>query len=186
MPGSTSPDGITYPVVGDKMSPLATWFAGLATTAQDAISALRGELAVPEYPDPESRKGQDQLFWPHTTWTDLTGIEPITLELERACWVTITVGAWLVAETNGDIRASARVTGATSLGESQLEVGGDPSAWGQVLFLTSGSASGQASATRQVRLNAGINTITMRAYQTGSGTRMVNYATMQVSPIRWA
>lgn len=46
MPANTTPDNITYPVTGDGMSPLNSWFAQLASSVQTALTALRGELAT--------------------------------------------------------------------------------------------------------------------------------------------
>lgn len=44
MPQTTSPDNITYPVVGDNLNPLATWFANLATSVQNALTAQRAAV----------------------------------------------------------------------------------------------------------------------------------------------
>lgn len=184
MAGTTTPDNIVYPTSGDVMEPLNGWFSQQAASVQTALSAMRTQFTKPALPDPISRKGADVQTVTATGWADLPNMSSITLNLSQACWVTITFGAW-VTTSGGTIRASARVSGATTLGESQLEVGGDTSAWGQVLYSDTTSATRQSNGTRMVRLNAGANTITARAYRTGSGTSQVNYSTLQVSPIRW-
>lgn len=184
MPNIT-PEGITYPVNGDIMSPLAPWFALVASGADTAVSDLRTELTQTPLPDPMTIKGADIQAVTATSWADLPGASAITLNLPKACWVQITHGAWMVA-TGGDTRASSSVSGATTLGESQLEVGGNTAAWGQVLYVTGGNVAVQGSGTRFVRLNAGTNTIKLRAYLTGTGAHQVNYATLQVAPVRWA
>lgn len=46
MPGTTSPDNIRHPVVGDNLTPLATWFANLAADVQTAITSLRSSVAA--------------------------------------------------------------------------------------------------------------------------------------------
>lgn len=186
MPGATSPDGITYPVVGDKMSPLATWFAGLATTTQAAIANLRDSLEEPELPNPITVAGATVQTISATAWADLPNASPITLELERACWVQITHYGWM-ASSNGDARGSSRVSGATTLGENQAEIGGPATVWGLVMYATGGGTR-QQMGTRTVRLNAGTNTIQLRAYRTGGTTanNQMNYSALQVTPLRWA
>lgn len=186
MPGFTSPNNIQYPVVGDKLSPLNTWFATLASSTQAAITSLRNEFTLPAYPSPLSIEGATQQAVTATSWADLPNADAISLVLTRACWVQITHGAWVVAGGTANTRMSSRVTGATTLGESQLEVGGSTTAWGQVLYSDSTSGTRQSSGVRMVRLNAGTNTIRLRAYRGGSGASQVNYSTLQVSPIRWA
>lgn len=186
MPAETTPDGIGYPVIGDNMTPLAGWFAQQAADVQAALTALREEIALPPLPAPVSARGSNVAVVTSTAWADLPGSSPLSLELPRACWVNINFGAWVACDT-GDVRASVRVTGATALGETQIEVGGDASAWGQVLFASAGQGNIQASSIRTVRLNAGTNTIQVRAYRTGAaGTQVVNYSTLQVTPTRWA
>ena len=185
MPGATTPDSIVYPVTGDVMAPLNSWFAQLAASTQTAMTALRAELVEPDLPDPMSIKGNDVQAVTATAWANLPGAAAISLTLPQACWVTITVGAWIVA-TQGHTRASASVTGATTLAETQLEVGGSSSAWGQVLYTDTTSATRQSSGVRTVRLNAGANSIQLRAYRGGTGVNQVNYSTLQVAPLRWA
>lgn len=184
MPSAT-PNGIAFPVVGDEMSPLATWFAGLAGTTDNAIEALRTELLAAPLPNPLSQLGAPQQLVTSSSWADVPNISAVTLTLDQACWVTISIGAWLFT-TAGDIRVSAAVSGATTLGETQLEVGGAGYAWGQVLFADTSTATRQQSGLRTVRMNAGTNTIKLRAYRSGAGTSACNYSTIQVSPVRWA
>lgn len=185
MPGSTTPDAIVFPVQGDKMAPLETWFAQQAASVQTAISDLRSDLELPDLPFPLSEQGANVQGVTATAWADLPNLAAISLTLSRPCWVTITFGAWMAANA-GDVRATSRVTGATTLGETQLEVGGPTNGWGQVLYTNNTTGSRQSASVRTVRLNAGTNTITARAYRTGSGTQQVNYATLQVAPLRWA
>lgn len=185
MPTSTTPDGIVAPANSDPIGPLHTWFQQLATSVQTALTAMRTEFAQTPLPAPISIRGADTQVVAAAAWADLPNAPAITLELPKACWVEITVGAW-VAATGGDTRASASVAGATVLGETQLEVGGSTSSWGQVMYATGGSTRQQVS-TRVVRLNPGTNTIRIRAYQSAGGSgKVVNYSTMQVTPIRWA
>lgn len=184
MPANTTPDNIPYPVAGDVIVPLRTWFANLASGTQTAISNLRTELAVPALPAPISGQGNDQQAVTASSWADLPGFTAITLTTSRPVWVTINIGAWLVS-LGGSVRVSARVTGATTLGETQLEVGGPTTAWGQVLYLAANAMAGSTTATRTVRLNAGTNTIQMRAYRETTAENRCNYSTLQVSPIRW-
>lgn len=186
MPSYTSPDAIAAPVVGDPIAPLQTWFQTLASSTQTALTNLRNQVTSAELPDPISGDGAAQQSVTATAWADLPNGPSLTLTLPQACWVQITIGAWVIA-TQSDIRASSRVSGATTLGETQLEVGGPTTSWGQVLFADATSATRQASGARIVRLNAGVNNFKMRAYKSGgSGLNMVNYSTLQVSPIRWA
>lgn len=185
MPAQTTPDSIVYPVLGDIMEPLNGWFAQQAASVQTALTAMRNEFDQDPLPDPISRKGADVQAVTATAWADLPNLAAITLTLPQACWVTIVMGAWITTSA-GTIRSAPRVTGATTLGESQLEVGGDASAWGQVLYSDATTGTRQASSSRMVRLNAGANIITPRAYRTGAGTSQVNYSTLQVSPVRWA
>jgi len=185
MPGSTTPDEIIFPVAGDNLAPLESWFAQQAATTQTAISNLRTEVVKPDLPFPLSEQGASSQAVTATAWADLPNMPSITLTLANPCWVTIVLGARLNG-ASGQVIASARVTGATTLSETQLEVGGPATAFGQVMYTDSSTATRQASSIRTVRLNAGTNTITFRAYRTGSGTVKCDYATMQVSPIRWA
>lgn len=184
MPGSTD-RGIVFPVKGDIMEPLAGWFAQQAASVDDAIDDIYEEFEVPEYPDPKSIQGAVNQAVTATAWADLPNAPAISLTLPRACWVTIVHGAWMAStNTSGDVRGSSSVSGATVLSESQLEVGGATTAWGQVMY-TTGVGTRQQSGTRFVRLNAGENVIKLRAYGTGGGKAM-NYSTLQVSPVRWA
>lgn len=186
MPGSTTPDGVVFPVAGDRIAPLETWFAQQAGSVQTALNSIRNELTVPPLPVPQSVQGATVQSITATSWANLPNMASISLNLPHPCWVTIVFGAWMVA-TASDTRASVRVTGATTLSETQLEVGGSATAWGQVLYTNNTTGSRQSSSVRTVRLNAGNNTITARAYRTASGgSNSVNYSTMQVSPIRWA
>lgn len=41
---NTSPDNIPYPTTSDSLTPLATWFANIATGVQTAITNLRNQL----------------------------------------------------------------------------------------------------------------------------------------------
>lgn len=185
MPANTSPDNIIYPVGGDNLNPLKTWLANLATSVQAALTALRAEAVKPALPSPISIKGANVQAVTATSWADLPNITAATLNLTAPAWVQITVGSWSTASA-GDTRISATVSGATTLGESQLEVGGDTSAWGQVIYTDTTTGSRQSSSVRIVRLNAGTNTIKVRAYRSGSGANQSNYTTLQVTPIRWA
>lgn len=186
MPTYTDPDAIASPVNGDKMGPLAAWFQLQAASVQAALTALRSDVEVPEYPEPLSVQGPTTQAVTATSWADLPGADAITLELPQACWVEIIHGAWMSStSTGGDVRGSSRVTGATTLSENQLEVGGPSSAWGQVMYTGGMLGTRQCSGTRFVRLNAGTNTIRLRAYGSGTGKGM-NYSTLQVTPIRWA
>lgn len=186
MPTYTTPDSIVAPVLGDKIAPLQAWFQQQAASVQTALTALRGEVTQKPLPNPISGQGASQQNVTATAWADLPNGPTLTLTLTQACWVQITIGAWVLA-TQSDTRASSVVTGATTLGETQVEVGGSATAWGQVLFADASTATRQSSGTRIVRLNAGTNNFKMRAYKSGgSGLNMVNYSTLQVSPIRWA
>lgn len=182
-----TPEGIIYPVNGDSMTPLAPWFAQLASSADEAIYNLRLELDKPALPDPQSVEGASMQDVTATAWADLPNANAITLELIDACWVQISHSAWLQS-TVGDLRVSSRVTGATTLAENQLQVGGPNTAWGQVLYQAANPGTNQGSGSRIVRLNPGTNTIRLRAYRSGTsgGTRRANYSTLQVTPLRWA
>ena len=185
MPAFTSPDNIQYPVVGDNVTPLAGLFAPLAASVQAALTSLREDAVLPELPAPKSEKGADVQGITATAWADLPNMPTINFNVERPMWVQINLGAWVVA-TAGTTRISLRVTGATTLGETQVEVGGDNATWGQILFSDASAVTRQCSSTKIVRLNAGSNNITVRAYRQGTGTNQSNYTTLQVSPIRWA
>ncbi len=185
MPAFTSPDNIQYPVAGDVMNPLQSKFASLATSTQAAITALRTAAVKPALPAPKSEKGADVQAVTATSWADLPNSPDIQFNVSEAMWVQIVLGAWITA-SGGTTRCSVRVSGATTLSETQVEVGGDNAVWGQVLYADNTTGSRQCSATRIVRLNAGLNTISVRAYQTGAGTNQVNYSSLQVAPLRWA
>lgn len=187
MPANTSPDNLSYPVEGDNIAPLQTWFATLAGNVQAALTALRAEAVQPELPFPQTVVGNSVQAITSTAWADLAGISAITLTLTRPAWVQIDVGAWMVAAA-GDSRVSVQVSGATSLSESQTEVGGGAGAWGQVIYAAAAAGTRQQTLTRTVRLNAGTNTIKVRAYRTGGSNtqNFANYSTMTVAPLRWA
>lgn len=186
MPTYTTPDAIVSPILSDKLGPVQGWFQQQGASVQTALTALRGEVAQEPLPDPISGQGAPQQTITNTAWADLTNGPTLTMTLQQACWVQITHGCWILA-TQGDTRASSVVSGATTLSETQLEVGGSAAAWGQVMFADTSTATRQAAGARIVRLNAGTNTFKLRAYRSGgSGINMVNYSTLQVSPIRWA
>lgn len=186
MPGSTSRN-LIFPVIGDIMEPLAGWFAQLAASTNDAIDQVYDDFEELPYPAPQSIEGAVTQQISATAWADLPNAPAITFDLPQACWVTIVAGAWLATSATGDVRCSVRVTGATTLGESQVEVGGTATAWGQVMYSATPGTQ-QTSCTRFVRLNAGSNVINLRAYRNGGATanKAVNYSTLQVSPVRWA
>lgn len=184
MPGATTPDNIVFPVEGDAIDPLNGWFAQQAASTQAALTALRGDFEEPELPAPISSMGNAVQAITATAWADIPNMSAVTLDLPRPCWVTLSFGAWITA-TAGDTRAGVRVTGATSISENQLDAGGPSTAWGQVLYTTP-TGTRQGNSVRTVRLNAGTNTISGRAYRNGSGTNQVNYSSLQVAPLRWA
>lgn len=188
MPANTTPDNLVYPVPGDNIGDLHQWFAQLAGSAQTALTGIRSEVVQPELPFPQTVVGANVQTVSATAWADLPNIDPITLTLSQPAWVKIDLGAWMVAAT-GDTRASVRVSGATVLAEAQTEVGGQTDAWGQVIYLGgAGATTHQCTITRTIRMNAGTNTIKVRAYRTGGATESngVNYSTMTVTPVRWA
>jgi hypothetical protein len=185
MPAFTSPDNIQYPVAGDVMNPLQTKFASLATSVQAALTSLRAAAVQPELPAPKSEKGNDVQAVTATSWADLPNSPDIQFNASAPMWVEISLGAWMVAN-GGTTRCSVRVSGATTLTETQIEVGGDNAVWGQVLYADNTTGTRQCSSTKIIRLNAGLNTIAVRAYQTGAGTNQVNYSSLQVAPLRWA
>lgn len=186
MPGTTS-EGIIFPVNGDNVAELNAWFAQMASSTNAALVDLRSDLQAAPLPDPLSVQGATVTAITASAWADLPSADPITLNLPQACWVNIVHGAWLVS-TVGDVRFGSSVSGATTLNENQLEVGGPATAWGQVGYTTGTAGTTQVSGTRFVRLNAGTNTIRLRAYRANgtTGTRQVNYSTLQVAPVRWA
>jgi hypothetical protein len=185
MPGFTSPDSIYYPVAGDVVGPLETHFATQSASVQAAITALRAAAVPAALPAPIFVKGADAQAVTVTAWGDLPNIAAASLVLPAAAWVQITVSAWTVASA-GDTRVSASVSGATTLGESQGEVGGVTSAWGHVMYTNNTTGSNQGTSVRIVRLAAGTNTIKVRAYRNGAGTNQSNYTTLAVTPLRWA
>lgn len=181
---TTSPDNIVYPAGSDKLNPLKTWLAQLASSVQAAITSLREDAVLPPLPDPITVKGADTQEIASTSWDDMPNMDSTVLNLDRPCWVSIDIGGWVRASV-GFTDVSARVTGATTLSETQVEVGGDNSSWGQVMHAAP-SETRQQSSHRTVRLNAGANTITVRARRNGAGTNTVRFTTLQVSPLRWA
>lgn len=189
MPATTSPDNLRYPVGADNVSPLRTWFANLAADVQAALTAIRQDAVTPKLPVPQSVLGAATQNLPASaSWQDLPGIQPITLELSAPAWVAIDVSAWIVS-TVGDGRISARVTGATTLGETQVQVGGDDGYWGQTIFTAPTDVTRSGNSHRVVRLNQGTNVITVRAYNYGgSGTRVSHARNtgLQVTPLHWA
>lgn len=185
MPGTTS-EGVIFPVIGDVIPPLNGWFAQLASSTNAALVDLRNDLTQAALPNPVSGQGADTQAVTATSWADLPNGPTLTLTLSQACWVQITHSAWM-RSTTGDIRLSSAVSGATTLAENQLQVGGTNTAWGQVLYANATTSTNQGSGVRIVRLNAGTNTIKLRAYLVGAGgTRQANYSTLQVAPLRWA
>lgn len=182
---TTTPDNIYYPSGSDKVGPLRAVLEALASSVQAAIAALRAEAVPAELPMPNSVVGANVQAVSETAWADLPNIGAVTITLPKAAWVTIDVGSWVVA-TAGDTRISARVTGATAIGETQIEASGSTASWGQVIYAGSASGTRQQTSHRTVRLNAGTNTIRVRAYRTGGGVHQANYTTLQVSALRWA
>lgn len=185
MPASTTPDSIVYPVVTDRMGPVEKLFEALASSVQTAITNLRKETVDKPLPAPVSQIGRDVISVSATTWSDLPNISTVSLNLSAPAWVSIDVGSWVIA-TSGDTRVSARVTGATTLSETQMEVGGATTCWGQVIYAAGSPSTRQQNSHRVVRLNAGNNVIAVRAYKSGGGSHNSNYTTLQVTPIRWA
>ena len=185
MPATTTPDGIPYPVVGDKVGPLEKLFESLASGVQTALTNLRNETVAVPIPDPISIVGASIQAVSETAFADLPGITAIGLTLPAPAWVRIDLGSWVVS-TAGDTRVSVRVTGATTLSETQLEVGGPTGGWGQVIYAAASPSTRQQSVSRIVRMNAGTNNVAVRAYRTGSGNHNANYTTLQVTPLRWA
>lgn len=183
MPTSTSPDGIVSPIVGDNIGPLASWFQQQGASVQAALTALRAEFTLPALPAPITVVGADTQAVTATSFADLPNAAALTLVLSRPCWVQITHQARM-STTSGQVIGSSAVTGATTLSETQAEVGGPSTTWGLVMYATGGGTRQQAG-SRVVRLNAGTNTIRLRAYTVGAGSGM-NYAMLQVAPLRWA
>lgn len=168
------------------MAPLQGKFAALASAVQAALTSIRSEAVQPALPAPKSEKGNDVQAVTSTSWADLPNSPDIQFNASAPMWVEISLGAWMVAPGTSNIRASVRVSGATTLTETQIEVGGDNAVWGQVLYADSTTGTRQCSSTKIVRLNAGLNTIAVRAYKGGTGTTQVNYSSLQVAPLRWA
>lgn len=185
MPATTTPDGIPYPVPGDKMGPVETLFQALASGVQTALTNLRNETVSVPLPDPISNVGASTQAVSETAFADLPGISAIGLTLPAPAWVRIDLGSWVIA-TQGDTRISVRVTGATTLSETQLEVGGPTGGWGQVIYAAASPSTRQQSVSRIIRMNAGVNNVAVRAYRTGGGSHNSNYTTLQVTPLRWA
>lgn len=131
-------------------------------------------------PDPSAISGSASVDVTATDWASLSGVF-LVLDLPADCWVKIDAGAWLVCTGGTDVRASFRVTGATTIGELANN-------WGQVMYTSSSDSDGsvQRSISKTVKLLAGENTIQMRAQQAGGGTKQVNYASLQATPLRWA
>lgn len=182
---TTSPDNLVFPGGSDSLNPLRSWFAQLASSTQAALTAIRSEAIKPTVPNPITARGAATQAITATAWADLPGISAVTLTIPAAMWVSIDVGAW-VAATQGDTRISATVSGATALNETQLEVGDAGGAWGQVMYAGASADVRQQTSHRIVRLNAGTNTIKVRAYRSGAGVNQSNYTTLQVTPLRWA
>lgn len=183
MPGTTS-RGIIFPVNTDVMQPLAGWFAQQAASVNDALDEAYSEFEVPEIPYPLSSSLFGIKNITATAWADIPEMDEITLDLPRAAWVNIALATW-VSAPSGEVRVSSRVTGATTLSESQLEVGG-VNAFGQIVYTRNTTGTVQGSSLRTVRLNAGTNVITPRAYGALGGVKDVRYTCLQVTVTRWA
>lgn len=181
--GNTSPDAIFFPDAVDRVGQIQPHFSTHAASVQAAISGLRTEkdddiADVYGVPPSVVSNGPGPNGISAGSFTAVPSVNPITISFARPALVIVTLGAWLLASV-GDIRCGIQLSGATS------QVPNVPN-WGQVMYLANaGSISNQVTCQKIVQVNAGSTTFTAMAYQSGGGVKQVNYATLQVAPIRW-
>lgn len=105
---NTSPDNIPYPTTSDNLTPLATWFANIATGVQTAITNLRTQLRSNSSTFPASPVvGQrhfrtDRNMWytyNGTAWIWDYGIQVRRWSLTRSAIPNGGIGYYLAAST---------------------------------------------------------------------------------------
>lgn len=180
--GNTSPDNIVYPDGTDVVGDVQGDFVALANSVQTAITDVRNDVNAElndfyNMPTPVTRVGADVQAITATSWANIPNIANISMTFSRPCWVELTFGAWVIAST-GDIRAGINVTGATTQPPNVP-------AWGNTIYQTPGLTTGTASqqCSKMVLCAAGTTTFTAQAYQSGGGTKRMNYAMLQASPM---
>ena len=180
--GNTSPDNIVYPDAIDRVGDVQPDFVAMAASVQAAFTDLRADVNAElndfyNMPTPVTRVGADVQAISATSWANIPNISSISFNFSRPCWVELTLGAWVVASA-GEIRAGINVTGATVQAPNQP-------AWGNTIYQTPGITSGTASqqCTKMILCAAGTTTFTAQAYQAGGGTKRMNYAMLQASPM---
>lgn len=150
-------------------------FAGSSSTKLVTPAALRAVLEMPDPVMVASSSTTNNIT--ATTWDDIPGCA-VSLNFTHDCWVDVAFFAWIGMNGGTELRVSFAVSGATIIGEV--------SNWGSNIYVSSNDITGtaQRSGGRSVRVNAGWNTFTLRAYQAGGGTKQVNYPSMNITPIR--
>jgi len=181
--GNTTPDAITYPDVVDRVGEVQSHLSTMASSVQAALTDLRSEYElgfddIYGVPANVIQNGASVQAISATSFAAIPNLAAITINFARPALVLVTLGAWMVAST-GDIRAGIQLSGAT------VQAANVPN-WGQVMYLagvTGGTV--QNSCQKLIQVNAGSTTFTGVAYQSGGGTKQINYSTLQVAPIRW-
>lgn len=181
--GNTSPNNITYPDLPD---PVGALNADLAILAQSVQTALTAERAVTNGkvldfynlpPVTSVVSSPDLQNITAGTWSSIPSLASVTLSFARPAWVQCVMSAWAVA-TVGDVRAAIDISGATVWAPNYPN-------WGSVLYAANNPYTNQLFSMKTVLVNAGSTTFTPKAYQSGGGVKQINYASMQIIPIRW-
>ena len=149
--------------------------AGTDDTRFVTPKKLRGTLALPPIG-----------IWYHNgslsisagSWTDIAG-SGVQFDIDRPLRVMISLNAWLVASA-GELRVGVAGSGADSF--SPITAG-----WGAVMYRSPVETNGtaQRTSTWSRDIPAGITTFRVQAYQTGGGTKQVNYPAMYITPVAW-
>lgn len=180
---NTSPDAITFPDTVDRVGQIQPHLATMAASVQAAITDVRNDTDADfadifALPAGAISTGASVQAISATAWAAIPNITSISMNFTRPAWVMATFGAWMVAST-GDLRGGIALSGAT------VQAPNVPG-WGQTLYLGGVAGTVQNTCQKLVLVGAGTTTFQAQAYQSGGGTKQMNYTTLQVVPIRWA
>lgn len=181
--GNTSPDNIVYPDAVDRVGDIQPDFVALAASTQAAFTDLRADVNAElndlfGLPVPVTQIGASTQAISATSWANVPNLASISFNFSRPAWVTVLLGAWVVASA-GELRAGVNVTGATTQAPNVPN-------WGNTVYQSFDNANGVSQQVQKTVLcGAGTTTFTAQAYQTGGGTKQFNYSMFQAIPLRY-
>lgn len=113
-----------------------------------------------------------------TAWADMPGIAVLNVDTPSPLVVEVNYAGWLTAPTG----ASSHVRGSVALGGATTQA----MQWGQRLMASGDDKRQVVSNSFHAILNPGVTSFTYQAYKSGSATATLEYAYMEVVPVRWA